>query len=82
MLFNTLAFSALLLGAASATTLNERFVDGLNPLTKRQQFLPGVQTATGETCSNAFGAGYETCTSRDICARDSGLSSLRSIARP
>jgi hypothetical protein len=25
------------------------------------QFAPGIQTATGDTCAAAFGAGYQTC---------------------
>jgi hypothetical protein len=68
MLFKTVA-SSLLLGAATATTLNERFVDdALSAVVKRQlskQFVPGTQTATGDTCAVAFGTGYVTCMSRD-----------------
>jgi len=62
MLFTQVAFSALLLGAASANAINERFADdGFNALTKRQQFMPTTQTATGNTCADAFGDGYVTC---------------------
>jgi hypothetical protein len=63
MRFPQIAFSTLLLGSAAvATQLNERFSDGLNPLTKRQQFVPTTTTAQGETCADAFGDGYVTCT--------------------
>jgi hypothetical protein len=62
MLFSQIAFSAVLVGSAVATSLNERFVDdGFNALTKRQQFIPTTQTAAGDTCADAFGAGYLTC---------------------
>lgn len=69
MLFNTVAFSALLLGSASATIVHERSLeDGVSALYKRQyQFQPGTQTATGSTCADAFGSGYTTCMSRDLC---------------
>jgi hypothetical protein len=63
MRFPQIAFSTLLLGSAAvATQLNERFSDGLDPLTKRQQFVPTTTTAQGETCADAFGGGYVTCT--------------------
>lgn len=67
MLFNTVAFSALLLGSATATIVHERFVDDeVSALYKRQyQFQPGTQTATGNTCADAFGTGYTICMSRD-----------------
>jgi len=72
MLFHTIAFSAILLGAAHANVLNERFVDdGFNALTKRQQFEPTTQTATGSTCADAFGGGYVTC--RDTTATQNRL---------
>jgi len=62
MRFPQIAFSTLLLGSAAlATQLNERFSDGLDPLTKRQQFVPTTTTAQGETCADAFGDGYVTC---------------------
>jgi hypothetical protein len=64
MRFQQFTLSALLFGtAALATQLNERHEDGINPLTKRQQFVPTTTTAQGETCADAFGAGYVTCTS-------------------
>jgi hypothetical protein len=68
MLFNRLVFSVLAVGSAvAATQLNERFVDdGFNALTKRQQFIPTTQTAAGDTCADAFGAGYETCKSAPV----------------
>ncbi|TLD35556.1 putative D-lactate dehydrogenase [Venturia nashicola] len=63
MMFNTVAFSALLLGSATATILHERSLeDGVSALYKRQyQFQPGTQTATGNTCADAFGSGYTMC---------------------
>jgi hypothetical protein len=63
MLFTRVILSALAIGSAiAATQINERFVDdGFNALTKRQQFIPTTQTAAGDTCSDAFGDGYETC---------------------
>jgi hypothetical protein len=62
MLFSNIAFSAVFVGSALAT-INERFVDdGFNALLKRQQFIPTTQTAAGDTCADAFGAGYLTCT--------------------
>jgi len=62
MRFQQFTLSALLFGSAAlATQLNERFSDGINPLTKRQQFVPTTTTAQGETCADAFGAGYVTC---------------------
>jgi hypothetical protein len=61
MLFSNIAFSAVFVGSALAT-VNERFVDdGFNALLKRQQFIPTTQTAAGDTCADAFGAGYLTC---------------------
>ncbi|KAF2437007.1 hypothetical protein EJ08DRAFT_691310 [Tothia fuscella] len=61
MLFSKFAYSAIFVGSAVAS-LNERFVDdGFNALTKRQQFVPTTQTAAGDTCADAFGAGYQTC---------------------
>jgi hypothetical protein len=70
MLFSQIICSAAVVGSAVAA-LNERFVDdGFNALTKRQQFIPTTQTAAGDTCADAFGAGYLTCTSgsREPCA--------------
>lgn len=68
MLFNTLAFSAILLGSATANIVHERSLeDGVSALYKRQyQFQPGTQIATGNTCADAFGSGYTTCMSRDL----------------
>jgi hypothetical protein len=65
MLFTQITLSALAMGSAVvATGLNERWVDdGFNALTKRQQFIPTTQTAAGDTCADAFGTGYQTCTS-------------------
>jgi hypothetical protein len=61
MLFSQIICSAAVVGSAVAA-LNERFVDdGFNALTKRQQFIPTTQTAAGDTCADAFGAGYLTC---------------------
>jgi len=72
MLFNTVTFSVLLLGSATATIVHERSLeDGVSALYKRQyQFQPGTQTATGNTCADAFGSGYTICMSRDlgVCA--------------
>jgi hypothetical protein len=68
MLFNQIVLSTLLAGSAfgASQLVNERFVDdGFNALTKRQQFVPTTQTAAGDTCADAFGAGYQTCKSRD-----------------
>jgi hypothetical protein len=64
MLFTKVTLSALAMGSVvAATQLNERFADdGFNALTKRQQFIPTTQTAAGDTCADAFGAGYQTCT--------------------
>jgi hypothetical protein len=64
MLFTQIVYSALVMGSAISAShlINERFVDdGFNALTKRQQFVPTTQTAAGDTCAAAFGAGYETC---------------------
>ncbi|KAE9970035.1 hypothetical protein EG328_006501 [Venturia inaequalis] len=63
MLFTTVAFSALLVASATATIVHERSLeDGVSALYKRQfQFQPGTQTATGNTCTDAFGPGYTMC---------------------
>lgn len=65
-------FRAVALAALATTTLAHQLNDrhlhfhearGLNVLEKRQdqQFQPTTTTATGDTCADAFGAGYETC---------------------
>ncbi|QDS68878.1 hypothetical protein FKW77_007606 [Venturia effusa] len=63
MLLNTIAFSALLLGPVTAIIVHERSLeDAVSALYKRQyQFQPGTQTATGNTCADAFGSGYIMC---------------------
>jgi hypothetical protein len=61
---------AVLFGSAVvASQLNERFVDPhYNFLSRRQQFVPTTTTAQGQTCSDAFGAGYVTCKSHALVA--------------
>jgi hypothetical protein len=59
--FSTLALaSAALVSSvlADGDVLNDRYVQHLG---KRQQFTPTTQTATGNTCADAFGAGYVVC---------------------
>lgn len=75
MLFNTVAFSALILGSATATIVHERSLeDGVSALYKRQyQFQPGTQTATGNTCADAFGSGYTMCMLCDLCVNSSHI---------
>lgn len=65
MLFRTLALAALAT-TTIAHQLNDRhlhFHEARHVLDKRQdqQFSPTTTTATGDTCADAFGAGYETC---------------------
>jgi hypothetical protein len=59
--FSTFALaSAALVSSvlADGEILNERYVQTLD---KRQEFTPTTQTASGNTCADAFGAGYVVC---------------------
>lgn len=83
MLFTTVAFSALLVASATATIVHERSLeDGVSALYKRQfQFQPGTQTATGNTCTDAFGPGYTMCMSRDLCNSTAYTNTLKKAVR-
>jgi hypothetical protein len=64
MRFQILLPAVVFGSAAVATQLNERYVDPtFNLLNRRQQFTPTTTTAQGNTCADAFGAGYVTCKS-------------------
>jgi len=78
MLFRAVALAAFA-STALALQLNDKHMHfhearGLNVLEARQQggkFTPPTTTATGDTCADAFGAGYITC--RDATATTNRL---------